>query len=287
MSADDEARRPVRNVAERAFYDAIVATVAGEPEPWTARGVAYRMLAQGIIGKTEQEFEKVRIGLVWLREHGEVGWDRIIDSARSVRGGIDGREFDPTDAVRASLKDITGFMAPLWETQPRQVQVWIEKDGLVPVVQAVTDRYRVPLLSGRGRSSITLVRQGFDLITRDTTVLMLFDYDPSGNDMATGLERDYRRWAVDLHIDFKLVALTAALIKKHRIQTRPTKARAAAFGPQSAELDAVPRPLLQDLTRTAIEAEIEPTAWRTARAHQDELNSEVKDIVADLIDTLR
>ena len=81
------------------------------------------------------------------------------------------------------------FRIDKWATQPTRVEVWIEKDALVGVLDAVCPGEDVPYFSCRGHTSQSEIWGAAQRIGRhiangqNVVVLHLGDHDPSGMDM--------------------------------------------------------------------------------------------------------
>jgi hypothetical protein len=275
--------------AVRARCDAIRDAVMASTEAMGVRQVGYQMIKRGWT-KSEGMFEFVSRDLTRMRMNGEIGWDRIEDIGSEVRGGdTDLLTYDPMTAVKAYLNAFDGYRTSWWHDQPATAQVWLEKDGLIWLFRAVTDEFRLPLLSGGGQPSVTLQRNGFDLLRpgKHNVVFTLYDWDPSGNVMAADLEDKYAFWNEhehdgELDIEYVRVGLTANQVAAWNLPTRPTKSRsthAKSFVGDSVELDAATPAQLRDELRAAIEAIINLPAWRASKDRDDALAGEVQSVV--------
>jgi hypothetical protein len=190
----------------------------------------------------------------------------------------------------------------------------LEKDGLIGTVEAVTKGYRVPLLSGGGSASLTILRDGFDLLEAEpgayqpATIFMLFDHDPSGYFMPWTIEDKYSRWNEEaggiLSMKFVRLGLVASQIglwslqaaerktkwstnlKTARSQQATAEARGWPRGSNSVELDAVPQATLQALIRESIEGELDVPAWQASRAHQALRAVETEELVDSVLEFL-
>lgn len=79
---------------------------------------------------------------------GIIDWDAIEDREREP--------IIPVDWL--SLNDMTeqafkSYRLPRWEGQKRYAEVWIEKKGLIGVLESVTREYHVPLIANKGYAS--------------------------------------------------------------------------------------------------------------------------------------
>jgi hypothetical protein len=286
-------RKTTRSVRARA--DAIREVVLAWGEKINTRGAGYQMVAQRGWEKTESTFKFVGRELTRARMTGEIPWDRIHDPGSEVRGGDTKLvSYNPADEVKAYLRDFRGYRTSWWGTQRATCQTWLEKDGQIPAIQPVTDEFRVPFLSGGGQPSLTLQRIGFELLdpSKVNYVLEMFDFDASGNVMAADLQDKYAFWNEHEHdgaleIEYVRVALTEEQVRSWDLPTRPAKTggtHAKSFASKVAvELDAAPPAQLRAALREAIEAIIEPVAWKAARDRESALARVVRTVVASIL----
>jgi len=89
--------------------------------------------------------------------------------------------------------------------------------------------------------------------------------------MTEDLQTRFDRYADDLEIEVKRIALTIDQVKKHSLIPNPTKRvdsrsakYVAQYGDQCWELDAIPPDELQKLVTSAIKQHIDPSRWNAA-----------------------
>jgi hypothetical protein len=82
------------------------------------------------------------------RRAGLIDWDAIEDRTRNVQ-----RLATWLNPAAMIADDATVYREDLWTLQPCRIEVWIEKDALVGVVEAVCREFRVPLFACRGNVS--------------------------------------------------------------------------------------------------------------------------------------
>jgi hypothetical protein len=85
---------------------------------------------------------------------------------------------------------IRSYRRDLWTTQPRYVEVWLEKDALSGIFEDELDDYGVTLNVGRGFDGWSSIREAaarYIEAERQTTILYFGDFDPSGENMTTSL----------------------------------------------------------------------------------------------------
>ncbi len=154
MSTDVYGARPIKRHRrtrgdiygiERAIYRIVAAD-----NPMTLRGLFYRLVSEGVIGKHESEYKNVGRYLLAMRRRGELPYHWIADSTRWQRKP---RTYSGLDAVLSETART--YRRPIWEDQNAYLEVWIEKDTLAGVLYQETERWDVPLMVCRGFASET------------------------------------------------------------------------------------------------------------------------------------
>ena len=78
--------------------------------------------------------------------------------------------------------------------------IWLEKDALAGVLEDIAKKYRVKLISSRGYSSFTYIYkqlvESLDLY-KPLVILLLTDFDPSGQDMKGDLKKRVLKYVYD------------------------------------------------------------------------------------------
>lgn len=244
---------------------------------WTVRQLYYRMVTMKVIPNKPSAYKGFDAQLVRLREDGEISDGIFVDSARRVVGG-DKENMDLDTFFKAQLEDLKTdsvlFSKALWEDQPYNLMVVLEKDALSRLVEEVTAGYRIPLAVGRGYSSrtqvLTMVEQ-YDLGSMDdkeNVILYLGDHDPTGLDIERSLdERFGEEWGGD---DFTVerIALTYQQAQDFKFVPDPTKPQDARaqdyvtkYGNQAWELDAIEPRLFQKMIKDKITSYIDRSKW--------------------------
>jgi len=260
------------NTEMEAIRDSIVA-VAREDQPVTVRQVFYRLVSEGVIDKTENEYKSTVIRLIGeLRLSGDLPWPWIADNTRWVRKPRTFRGVEDALTQTAEL-----YRRRLWDDLDTYVEVWLEKEALAGVLVYVTDEWDVPLMVTRGYPSLTFLHTAGESFPTDrrTVVYYFGDHDPSGVDIARNTEARLREFASDdADIEFHRLAVTAEQIVEWALPTRPTKrtdTRARDWIGGSVEVDAIPPRILRDMCNNAIVGHFDIDRLRvTLEAEQSE-----------------
>lgn len=256
-----KARKPQTRSLQ--FHDAIMA-VAAEFKTLTVRQLFYQLESRGVVPKTENGYKRVCDAAVQLRRAGRLPYAQIVDGHRERRLVF------AAGSLREGIENLsTAYRRDYWRAQPRQVEIWCEKDALSGVIAPICEHYGVPYAATRGFSSLSLYyHSALYVRSRETPARIYYfgDHDPSGQDMHTRIEGELRGHGADATVI--RIALEPRQILDLHLPTRPSKkgdSRYAGFveryGDASVELDAMPPNILQDLVEACILENINVPAW--------------------------
>ncbi len=276
-----KAKRTRRTKAElRAIYDAMVRLAAAD-HPMPLRGLFYRLVSEGLIPKTEDEYAKVGSYLLKLRREGEVPYRWIADHTRWMR--------KPTtyDSMEHALGEtVRTYRRSLWNDQAVYVEIWAEKDTLAGILMEETDPWDVPLMVIKGFSSETYVYEAarhIEEVGKPAYLYLLTDRDPSGLSSSKHVERRIGEFLPGFPCPVERVAVTERQVADWNLPTRPPKegdSRRKGFAGECVELDAIPPATLRGLVRECIERHVDPDILtRTEQVERLERRS-----LADLAD---
>jgi hypothetical protein len=257
--------------------EAIITTLT-EENPMTVRQVFYRLVSQGVIYKTENEYAcTVCRLLVDMRLKGAIPFGWISDNTRWQR------KLKSYSSMEEALRNCAAtYRRDLWSNQDAYVEIWTEKDALAGVLLEETKNWDVPLMVSRGFSSITYLHSAAEAISDQGKPAYLYyfgDHDPSGVLIDRSIERRLREFAPEAEIHFQRAAVTREQIRDLDLPTRPTKAskHSKGFRGRSVEVDAIPPRMLRDMVRNCIEQHIDECRLaalkRTEAAERDTLRT--------------
>jgi hypothetical protein len=187
----------MRQAKTQQLIDAAYAVLA-DYHPMTVRQTYYQLVSRHDVKVEDSKtpkgaYQRVMNALVAARREGIIPWEWIEDRLREPRNLGDGWD-DPQrywdDQVRYLA---AGYSRAIWPSQPRYIEVWLEKDALSRIFEDAVSGYNVTLNVGRGYDSWTSVREAAQRFQRReaagklTTVLHFGDFDPSGVDMPRSL----------------------------------------------------------------------------------------------------
>jgi hypothetical protein len=238
--------------------------------PMTVRQCYYQLVSKSCIKNCLAQYQKVSGILVDARLEGVIPWEWIEDRLRRPH------TVNMWEGLADFGEDCCGwYRLDVWETQPRYVEVWVEKDALSGIFEEVLEPYGVTLNVGRGYDGWSSIHNAAGrLRDRDAAILYFGDFDPSGEDMKRSLED--RLGQLSCHPEIVKCALTREDIERHRLPpalTKTTDKRARAFvaehGDISVELDALPVEALKERLVEAVEARMDLSALRQVREHEE------------------
>lgn len=246
----------------------------------TLRQLFYQLVSRHVFANTENNYKHLSRVLVKAREKGNVDISKIEDRSRLVLGQGDWGYESPErflDSVERGLREAwKRFSLILWEDQPHQILVVLEKDALSRLVSEIAENFRVKTFPTRGYSSYTFVQDIAQECNsqKPTKILYLGDYDPSGLDIQRDLGNRLKCYGTT-NFELKRVALTPDQIQHYQLPPLPAKTsdpRTAQFIADTGrsdivELDALPPNVLQDLVKNAILSHIDTEKWN-ARVQQ-------------------
>ena len=270
-------------------------------QPMTVRQVYYQAVVHGIVGKAEEDYDKVQDMLTELRRDGEIPYEWIIDEGRFARQPY------TVEGIPQALNDTRrNYRKDPWQGIAEYVQIWVEKNALVGVLEPVTSEYDVALMAAVGYSSISFLHEAaLQLIDLGHPIYIyhLGDLDPSGAQAAEAIEKDLRGFAPDADIHFERIAITPEQIVDFGLQEalRPTKPKDPRYrwfldkyrdiavlqgGLQSCELDAIRPTDLRDMVRKVIERHLSRKELDTVNARGEQEKIRIGGILDRFLDEL-
>jgi hypothetical protein len=236
----------------------------------TLRQVFYRLVARQLIANSSQHYDTLSKALIRARQDGIIPWEWIEDRLRRPRDVAmwnNIAEFG-ADIVHYYRRDV-------WATQPRYLELWVEKDALSGIFVSLLRPYGVTLNVGRGYDSWSSIKNTADRFAEHDNPLVLYfgDFDPSGEHMVVSLQE--RLGWFDVEFEIEKVALTRQDIDDYDLPpdlTKATDTRAAAHiarhGDIAVELDALPVEVLRQRIIESVEENMDLEALARVRRRE-------------------
>ncbi len=263
----------------------------------TLRQLYYRLVSRLLIPNTINSYKRLSRIMVKAREDGDVPINCLEDRSRRILGKGDVGYESAEEYLKKKISSLQdswkSFTMPMWDEQPRNVMICLEKDALSRIVSRVANRFSVRTFPTRGYPSFSFVQEMSRYITnqlggKPTVVLYFGDFDPSGVDIERDLSERLEKYGAK---DFRVqrIALTADQIMKYRLPPMPVKmsdARADSFleehGDRAVELDALDPNLLQATVRKAVVKNINMRKWNARVRKTEELQRWIRDKLDDI-----
>jgi hypothetical protein len=242
----------------------------------TLRQLFYQFVARALLENQLKQYKRLGSIIRNARDGGLVDWNAIEDRTREVNT----HNFwnNPAGIISAAAHS---YREDLWAGQRYRPEVWIEKDALLGVIEAICTELRVPYFAHRGNNSQTLQYQAGKRFAEYLDqgliplVLHLADHDPNGIDMTRDNQERLALYA-RAEIEVRRIALNMDQVRRYNPppsfvkedDTRTSGYRERFGTDECWELDALSPTVIADLIRTEIESLIEPKAWAKALAHE-------------------
>ena len=206
---------PARATPENAAIDQRMIDLLAERSPQTVRQLYYRLVAEGLIPKSDAAAKKVDKRLTALRKARIVDIEAIADPGRG-----DGERPPSWDGGGRFIEDAAAaYQRSPWGTLGALPVVLLESRSLAGILAATCARWRVPLFAFAGQPSMSFLhavaeftRRNYERAGRNqpVDVLYLGDHDPGGLTIEETAERDLRGWHRAKLAEWDRLAVTAA-----------------------------------------------------------------------------
>lgn len=243
----------------------------------TLRQLYYQFVARDLLTNTEQSYNRLGSIVNDARLAGLLDWDAIEDRTRNLDKNL--HLDSPAHAVNV-IRDQYGI--DMWENQDVRCEVWIEKEALAGVIEAVCRELDCPFFACRGYVSQSEQWRAGVRFRRDqtTVVIHLGDHDPSGIDMTRDNLDRLRMFAGYHQVIVNRIALNMDQIDEYNPPPNPAKQTDSRFdeysrlyGDESWELDALEPSVITELIRTEVDKHRDPDLWEIK---SDELADDIE-----------
>ena len=214
-------------------------------EALTLRGIFYRLVSDGIIPNTKSAYKRLSAVLAKARYQGKFEWYLIKDETRPVHS-MERFEYYPSEPlnveellerIKREIESYTDVSINPWEDQECRIIMVLEKQALADIVYTFIKEvfpfgiYKLIVI--RGYDSATDIKriadyvEGITFQKKKAVVLILTDFDPSGEDIARDL-RERVRMLIHDDIEektiFEKIAVTLDQIEKYKLPATPESA---------------------------------------------------------------
>ena len=162
-------------------------------------------------------------------------------------------------SIEEAIADTARFYRrTLWLESDIYVEVWCESDSIAGVLEPITDRYDVSLMSSRGFSSHTFLHNaGVELaqFAKPAFIYYIGDWDPSGKLIGENIARQLRHFAPGVDIEYERLLITRQQIEELSLPSKPPKPSSHSKGfndTRTVEAEAMPARLTREILEQAI-----------------------------------
>jgi hypothetical protein len=247
--------------AQLAELDTAIYDVCRVEKPISVRGVFYRVMSRGLVGKTEANVDRVQRRILKMRRAGELPYSWITDGTR-----LQLRPSTWSSAGELLRNSAASYRRALWDTQKIHLEIWSEKDAIRGVVLPVTREWDVPLMIARGFSSETFLFETAQEIIEDGKLAVIYnlgDHDGAGLHAWKDVQRKLTGFAPKIEFQFERLAVTPGQIAEYNLPTRPPKSKGDPAN--CVEVDALPSDVLRRVVGDAIDFWIDHDALDATR----------------------
>ncbi len=186
--------------------------------PVSVRVLYYQLVTGKTIESSKNSYTYFNKALTEGRKQGYIPWEMFMDDTKPFYPAVKKTSLDtlPYNYIidRLELALTKPYTFDLWEKQNTKVEVWIEKNALIPIIKPITDKWNVALQSLRGYSSYTKLREGVErvnsYIAKGLKVRLFYfgDFDPAGWYIYTVLKRYFKEGMNEINKkNFRLIRL--------------------------------------------------------------------------------
>jgi hypothetical protein len=246
--------------------------------PMTNRQIFYRLVGAFGYAKTETAYKRLCGYLTRARRARIIPFSAIRDdkvSSRASYGYAGLTEFK--EGIKASAEF---YRLNRLDGQDYDIELWCEAEGMLPQMARVAEPYSVSCYSAGGFLSVTAIKDIANRVAkrgRDTILLHVGDFDPSGESIFDTITDDVTKfvWAMSRDRDLHTVrvALTIDQVDEYDIPTAPPKpsdSRSARWEGETAQAEAMPPSLLAEVVERAISERVDSAIMQEVLDREEE-----------------
>jgi hypothetical protein len=233
--------------------------------------------------------------LVEARKKGDIPWRAVIDPGRSRTSYY---AWDLKQYARATIG--SSISLDFWRGQPQRLEIWVEKEAMAQIVNAIVRYWRIPVNINKGYGSATVIHDAAMRYGKGKgwTLLYIGDFDPSGLDIDRALRDGLKEYGSRPNI--VRVSLTyedtIKLIPMQGLGLKTSDARYKKFvelyttEQKGYEIDSLPvsnlkQKLLEALS-TYMDLDLFKKVVELEKAIDTQFKEQMKGALGDLIDDL-
>jgi hypothetical protein len=261
--------------------DEILNEYAAQGFVLTVRQLYYQFVARDLIENKQASYDKLG-GIVGnARESGRLDWAYIEDRGRNLEQVTTWGS--PAEIVQACVKQ---YKRDKWDSQPRRVEIWVEKDALLGVIERAVQGIDVPYMSCRGYPSISMLYEASRRLG-DALILHLGDHDPSGIDATRAITEKLALYGSASEV--RRIALTWEQVQKYSPPPNFAKEEDTRFnsyrhkyGTECWELDALEPQVIVDVIQDEVNTLIDHVEWDSTLEQETDEQKALREVAIQL-----
>jgi len=260
--------------------DSIITEYQDDGYDLTLRQLYYQFVSRGLIPNKDSEYKKLGSVINDARLAGLIDWDAIVDRTRVLRGNSSWES--PQEIIETCAAQ---FRLDTRATQDHYLEVWVEKDALIGVLEAVCVDLDVKYFSCRGYVSQSAMWRAAQRMTWETSpiILHLGDHDPSGIDMTRDIQDRLSLFGCPVNVE--RIALNMDQVQEHSPPPNPAKTTDSRYdsyideyGDKSWELDALDPRTITNLIHETVNEYTDKKARKVLLAKQAQHRQDLQSV---------
>lgn len=239
--------------------------------PMTIRQIFYRLVGTVGYPKDERAYKALCEVLNKARRAEFIAFDDIRDDGIRTSGG---GGYDHVDQFDESIRlQVKYYGRDRLYEQAWRVELWCEAAGMMPQMSRATRDWSIPVYSAGGFLSVTATHELAVRVAdeaRPLVILHVGDHDPSGVSIYEALRDDVGAFVRQMDgptLEVVRVAVTEQQVYEHGLETAPPKpsdTRSNTWLGVTAQAEAIPPDLLQEIVRDAMAPWIDADQYRAS-----------------------
>ena len=268
-----------------------------EYKPLTVRQIFYQLVSKGWWENKENKYTSLSALLKWTRMEGIIPWEDIEDRSRNFQDNSG--FYSSEDFIKQEKRlFLTGYRRNRVQTQKVFIELWIEKDALIPIITDVCAQYSVSSVACKGNPSISYLKSFCDRCEfhpgKKIIVLYCGDFDPTGIQIPKSIEESLLKMNIH-NITVKRIALNMEdtiiynLVPNYQgINKKDTNTPQfiKQYGTDVFELDGLRPDILTGKIRSAIEAEIDLEEYEMEKVVEEEDLGEIAELKTRILNNM-
>lgn len=274
-----------------ALADSICSAYAADGLDLTLRQLYYQFISRDFFPNNQKSYDRLGAIISDARLAGLIDWRHLTDRGRQANStGWFGME---TPIAEELVRDAaSSFAFDIWRSQPRRIEVWVEKEALIDVVGKGTEGTRTVSFACKGyvsQSEMWAAGRRLSAYARagqEPLILHLGDHDPSGIDMTRDIQARLSMF-VGEDVEVRRIALNMDQIEQYgpppnyaKDTDNRFKTYSEIYGTESWELDSLEPKVLIALIKAEINKEIDVEAFN-AEVAEEGAGREAMNAIAD------